>query len=110
MPLATEIMGLQLEPREQVIRALLYFTGLRVSPLCNLRVCDVSYGSVTIEDQVFPGTLKATVKGNKPQVIPMHPELRSSTTRWPATVTCAGPRRSSSRRTGGRTGGGRSSG
>lgn len=36
------LMALELPPIETVMRALLYYTGLRVSPVCGLRIADVS--------------------------------------------------------------------
>ncbi len=74
--LLERIMALSLEPREQVVRGLLRFTGLRVSGLCALRVSDIAYGAVKIGDREFPGTLRTVGKGGKAQVIPLHPELR----------------------------------
>ncbi len=61
--LLERIMALSLEPREQreqVVRGLLRFTGLRVSGLCALRVSDIAYGAVKIGDREFPGTLRTT--------------------------------------------------
>lgn len=60
------LMGLPLEPREKVIRALLIYTGLRVSPLCAIKLGDIDYA---------PPRIRALVKGAKIQVVKMHPGL-----------------------------------
>ena len=61
------LLSLDLPPTERVIRALLFMTGIRVTPLCNLKVGDVSYD---------PPTIRAWVKGAKVQVIQIQPDLR----------------------------------
>lgn len=60
------IWALDLNPREALVRHLLFYTGLRVSPVCALKVGDVSFS---------PATIRAWVKGAKHQVVQMHPEL-----------------------------------
>jgi len=61
------LFALDLEPVERVMRGMLFLTGLRVTPLCKLKVGDVSYD---------PPTIRAWVKGAKTQVIQMHPALK----------------------------------
>lgn len=58
--------ALQLDPRETLIRALLLYTGLRVTPICMLKVGDVSFA---------PPTLRALVKGARTQIVKLHPGL-----------------------------------
>jgi integrase/recombinase XerD len=60
------IWALDLTPREAIVRHLLLYTGLRVSPICALKVGDIVFS---------PATIRAWVKGAKHQVIQMHPEL-----------------------------------
>jgi integrase/recombinase XerC len=61
------LLALELPPMERVIRALLFGTGLRATPLCGIRVGDVSE---------TPPRLRVVVKGSKPQSIALHPEVR----------------------------------
>lgn len=60
------VLALDLTPRETITRALLLYTGLRVSPICGIKVGDISFA---------PPTIRALVKGAKVQVIKLHPEL-----------------------------------
>jgi integrase/recombinase XerD len=68
------LMGLPLTGAEKVFRGLLYYTGLRVSPICNLRACDVTL-SVT-------GAIRATSKGGRYQSIPVAEPLRVVLGEW----------------------------
>jgi site-specific recombinase XerD len=71
------IMLLALPPIECVIRAVLYYTGLRVSPICALKVGDLSFDEIRYPNGVtFPGTIRTVGKGSKPLVTPMHPALK----------------------------------
>jgi integrase/recombinase XerD len=70
------LLALDLQGVDKVIRALLYYTGLRATPICNVRVGDCSFAPVTLTTgDVVPGTIRATGKGNKTSVKPMLPEL-----------------------------------
>lgn len=60
------LLALELSPAERVLRALLLFTGLRVTPICTLKVGDVSYD---------PPQLRALVKGARVQIVPMRGDL-----------------------------------
>jgi len=60
------ILALELPPDEDLIRALLLFTGQRVSTVCGITV-----GAVTLD----PPTIRVRLKGGREQVIPMHPAL-----------------------------------
>jgi integrase len=70
-------MRLELQPVESVVRGLLYYTGLRVSPICQLKIGDVSFDEISYPNGVtFPGVIRTIGKGNKPLVTPMHPALK----------------------------------
>jgi site-specific recombinase XerD len=74
---------LELPALERVVRALLYYTGLRVTPLCQLRVGDVSFGEIVLEDGIrFPGSLRSLGKRQKPQVTPLAPALKEILFDW----------------------------
>jgi len=60
------LLALELQPREALVRALLLYTGLRVTPICTLKIGDIS---------LVPPTLRALVKGAKTQVVKLHPGL-----------------------------------
>lgn len=60
------LLALELPPREDIARALLLYTGLRVSAVCGIKVGDVSFA---------PPAIRALVKGAKIQIIKMHPAL-----------------------------------
>jgi len=67
------IMRLELPAIERVIRGLLYYTGLRVTPICQLKLGDLSFDEIRHPNGVtFPGTLRTIGKGSKPLVTPMH--------------------------------------
>jgi integrase len=71
------LMRLELSPVESVVRGLLYYTGLRVSPICQLKIGDVSFDEIAYPNGVtFPGVIRTIGKGNKPLVTPMHPALK----------------------------------
>lgn len=57
---------------ERVLRALLYYAGLRISEILGLRLKDAVVG-----DDEHPGHLRVRGKGNKERVVPMFPELRA---------------------------------
>jgi integrase/recombinase XerD len=63
------LLALDLTPHERVIRALLLFTGIRVSPLCAIRIQDLTLGGEQPQ-------IRAVMKGNKPQVIKLHAAVR----------------------------------
>jgi len=61
------LLALELPVEEDLIRALLFYTGLRVTPLCTIRVGDLSFD---------PPTIRAVVKGGRTQVVRVHDQLR----------------------------------
>lgn len=77
-----QLMRLELEPKERVIRALLYYTGIRVTPLCFLKVGDLAFEHVTVEGTTFPGYIRTVGKGGTVTVTPMHPTLRDVLVDW----------------------------
>lgn len=76
------LMNLPLEPLDAILRGLLYYTGIRVTPLTQLKVGDLTFSPMTIEGITFPGTIRSLQKGNKYVVSPMHPDLRDILVRW----------------------------
>jgi integrase/recombinase XerC len=62
----TRLMALDLPPEPAMLRDVLAFTGLRITPACHLKVGDVSFE---------PPTIRAWVKGARTQVIQVHPVL-----------------------------------
>ena len=55
------------KPQDEAIIKALYYTGCRVSELCNTRWADIEYGS----DRAY---LHIIGKGNKKRVVPLHPK------------------------------------
>ena len=76
------LMALALSERDTLIRALLYYTGLRVSPICNLRMGDISFAPLVVGGSSLPGAIRTTSKGGKRQLVPMAPELASLLQAW----------------------------
>ncbi len=76
-PAMMGIMQAELPPIEHVIRAVLYYTRLRVSPICALKVGDLSFDELRYPNGVtFPKTIRTVGTGSKPLVTPMHPALK----------------------------------
>jgi len=72
----TRLMALPLDLTDQALRAVLYFTGLRVTPICGIRIADLSFSPTVFHNGLqVPGTIRAVSKGNKTSVKPMHPQL-----------------------------------
>lgn len=70
------LMGLALPLQERVLRGLLFYTGLRATPICQLRFSDCSFSAMTFDTGLqVPGSLRAVSKGGKASVKPMHPDL-----------------------------------
>jgi len=61
----TRLRALRL-PEDQALLMQIFLTGLRVTPVCNLKVGDVSFA---------PPQIRAWVKGARTQVIQLHPAL-----------------------------------
>ena len=69
-------MALGLDATERTLRGLLYYTALRVTPICGLRVGDVSFSPTRFPNGLeSPGSIRATSKGSKQAVKPMHADL-----------------------------------
>lgn len=69
------LMGMQVTPLETVVRALLYYTGMRVSPIASLLIGDVTFNPMRGAANVAPGSIRSVGKGNKRHLVPMAPEL-----------------------------------
>ena len=72
----TRLMLLPLAGVPKLVRALLYYTGLRVTPLCELRVEQIDFSETTIAGVKVAGTLRTIGKGNRPIMSFLHTELR----------------------------------
>jgi site-specific recombinase XerD len=72
---AEKIMALELSPLETALRALLFYTGMRNTPICDLLVGDVTFTPA-------PGTVRSTGKGNKKHSVPMAPGLSAVLAEW----------------------------
>ena len=60
------LWALALPPEERLLRALLYYSGLRITPICGIRLSDLS---------LDPPTIRTIGKGSRPFVVQMHPDL-----------------------------------
>lgn len=70
------LMGIALSSSlEKVTRALLYYTGMRVSPIANLLIGDIAFNPMRGASNVVPGSIRSVGKGNKRHLVPMAPEL-----------------------------------
>lgn len=76
------LMSLVLPERETLLRALLYYTGLRVSPVCNLKIGDISFAPLVVGGSSLPGAIRTLSKGGKRQLVPMAPELAPLLQAW----------------------------
>jgi site-specific recombinase XerD len=87
------LMALALDPVEHVIRALLYYTGLRVTPICGIRLGDLTLSPVMLPNGLeMPGTIRTVGKGSKPSVKSMVPELAEILLNFTLTRTDLQPR------------------
>lgn len=80
-PFATDerarLMALPLSGAEHMLRALLYWTGLRVTPICGIRLGDITSAPATLAGGIeMPGTIRTIGKGRKTFVLGMHPKLK----------------------------------
>jgi len=67
------LLGLELtDPKDRLLRALLYWTGLRVTPICGIRLGDIALG-----EPPTPGSIRTMGKGRKPHVVYVVPQLRA---------------------------------
>lgn len=65
---AERLLALPLSLYERVVRGLLFFTGLRVTPICEIKYGDITLGGAQPH-------IRATVKGAKVQIVALHPGL-----------------------------------
>lgn len=66
------IMTLPLTGHERVLRAVLFYAGLRISEALGVRLRDAMLG-----DDDHPAVIRVLGKGNKERVVPIFPELRA---------------------------------
>lgn len=72
------LMNLPLTGDHLVARALLYWTGQRITPLLQLKVGDLTLTPVRLgKGTVVAGVLRTMAKGSKVQITPMSPELHA---------------------------------
>lgn len=62
------LMALELPEIQHVTRAVLYYSGMRVTPITQVLINDVTFQ---------PPAIRSTGKGNKRHLVPMGPELTS---------------------------------
>jgi site-specific recombinase XerD len=63
----TRLWALELgDPQERLLRAILFFTGMRVSAIAAIRLADITQE---------PPTIRTTGKGGRAQIVPMHARL-----------------------------------
>lgn len=71
------VMALELSPLETAVRGLLYYTGLRVTPVAECLLGNVSFEPVHIAGHTMAGSVKTVGKGDKPHLVFMDPALAS---------------------------------
>lgn len=70
-PERDRIMALVLPPQEHVLRALMFYTGLRVTPICSIRAQDIE-----MNDGLW--RIRTIGKGSKEHSMPVLPELQEA--------------------------------
>jgi len=90
-PEVERVLALPLTGAEKVFRALLYYTGLRVSPICDILISNVNLGvqQIDVVDSTgkhqtitIHGTILTVGKGKKPHVVPVVAELAEILGDW----------------------------
>ena len=80
------LMGLPLTDAAKVFRALLYYTGLRVTPTCEILISNVNLGrqEIQVGDKRVEiwGTIRTIGKGNKEHIVPVVRELHEVLADW----------------------------
>jgi site-specific recombinase XerC len=77
------LMRLTLPLNEQVVRGLLYYTGVRVSPLCRIRIEHLDLTACTTREGVpVDGTITTTGKGGATTIHYVPPPLRALLDEW----------------------------
>jgi site-specific recombinase XerC len=70
------LMVLDLDVTERALRGPLYCMALRVTPICGVRLGDLSFPPTKFSNGLeAPGAIRATSKGKKQSVKPMNPDL-----------------------------------
>src|SRR5207245_5616856 len=70
------LMALPLAGQDKILRLVLYYTGLRITPIMTLRVDQISFAEAVIAGIKVSGTIRTVAKGNRPQVSFIHEALR----------------------------------
>ncbi len=82
----SRIMALPLTGAHNVLRALLFHTGGRISPLAQIKLGDVSFSPLRFQtptgEVVIPGAIHTTNKGAKRMLVMMTPELAEILADW----------------------------
>jgi len=80
---AARLLALPLRGAEAVLRALLYYTGLRVSTICALPIEAWSASPVDLGGGLkVAGTLRAIGKGSRTLIVPVVSELHAALAEW----------------------------
>lgn len=80
------LMALPLQGQDAVLRALLYYAGLRQSEATGLRLRDLVPPHALPDGTSFPGALRVWGKGAKERVVPMHASLWAVLERYLGTL------------------------
>ena len=81
---AGRLMALPLRGIERPVRDVFYFTGIRVTPLTQIRLCDVSFARVRIGELEAAGTIRTINKGNRALQVYIVPDLKPVLEEWMA--------------------------
>jgi len=83
---SARLMGLSLTGAEKVFRALLYYTGLRVTPICEILISNVNLGvqEINVDGKRVEiyGTIRTIGKGNREHIVPVVKELAEILGDW----------------------------
>lgn len=69
------LVALPLSPQDDLLRALLFYTGLRVTPLSTIRYKDCSWEPIVLGGHRFPGYIRTIGKRNVEHLAPLHPTV-----------------------------------
>lgn len=82
----SRLMALPLTGAQHVLRALLYHTGVRITPISQIKLGDVSFSPLRFQtpqgEVIIPGAIHTTNKGGKRMLVMMTPELADILSEW----------------------------